>query len=341
MALYYLGKGQFQTAEEKAVPVGKTQVRIKVFYSGICGTDYHIAKGEMDGRIASFPRIIGHEASGEITELGENVRDFALGDRVVVRPLQVCGVCPECRTGNENICTHVKYLGIEEDGSFQKNWVVDESILHNIPKEIDNQSAALVEPLAVCCHAVKRSEIKAEEQAVIIGGGPIGIMTALILKSRQCPVLVSEIDSERRKNCENLGIETINPAKEDLTERVKNRTEGRGVSVVFEASGSQAGLDTAPELIHPNGRLVTIATYGKVMNLDIRKLHFRQISLVTTRAYQKDDFETALSLLQQGGIPAEKLITKVVSLDELQSYFGAVQKATSEIKVLVDCQNEE
>jgi threonine dehydrogenase-like Zn-dependent dehydrogenase len=122
---------------------------------------------------------------------------------------------------------------------------------------------------------------------------------------------------------------------------VKNRTEGRGVGVVFEASGSQAGLDTAPELIHPNGRLVTIATYGKVMNLDIRKLHFRQISLVTTRAYQKDDFETALSLLQQGGIPAEKLITKVVSLDELQSYFGAVQKATSEIKVLVDCQNEE
>jgi 2-desacetyl-2-hydroxyethyl bacteriochlorophyllide A dehydrogenase len=341
MALYYLGNGSFKTGDEKSVAVEKHQVRVKIFFSGICGTDYHIANGEMDGRIASFPRIIGHEASGEIIETGNEVKKWKVGDRVVIRPLQVCGICPECSMGNENICTDVQYLGIEKDGSFQKNWVVEESILHKIPQEIDYKNAALAEPLAVCCHAVKRSEILSDQKAVVIGGGPIGIMTALILKSRNNRVIVSEIDPGRLKNCKELGIETVNSTREDLPSKIREWTKGRGVSVVFEASGSQQGLDISSELLCPNGKIVTIATYGKVMNLDIRKLHFKQITLVTTRAYQKEDFETALSLLKQQGIPFEALITKIVPLTKLQEYFEDADKGSSEIKVLVDCQNGE
>jgi 2-desacetyl-2-hydroxyethyl bacteriochlorophyllide A dehydrogenase len=339
MALYYLGNGKFENGEEKESVLNKHQVRVKVFYSGICGTDYHIAKGELDGRIADFPRIIGHEASGEITETGEDVKGWKAGDRVVVRPLQVCQSCEECRTGDENVCTDVKYLGIESDGSFQKNWVVNESILHKIPEELDNRSAALAEPLAVCCHAVKRAGITEKQKAVIIGGGPIGIMTALVLKSKNNDVMVSEIDSKRIENCRRLGIEIVNPTEEDLSEKINDWTNGRGADVVFEASGSQAGLDSANELLHPNGKIVTIATYGKVMNLDVRKLHYKQISLVTTRAYQKDDFEYALTLMKQRKIPTDALITKVISLTELKDYLAAAQRGTSEIKVLVDCRN--
>jgi 2-desacetyl-2-hydroxyethyl bacteriochlorophyllide A dehydrogenase len=337
MALYYLGNGKFELGNEKETSPGRHQIKVKVFYSGICGTDYHIAKGELDGRIAEFPRIIGHEASGEIIEVGEDVKRWEVGDRVVIRPLQSCHSCEECKAGNENICTKVRYLGIESDGSFQKNWIVDENVVHRIPEEIGYPAAALAEPLAVCCHAVKRSEIASGQKAVVIGGGPIGIMTALVLKSKGSDVIVSEMDSRRLEHCKEFGIEMVNPTEEDLLSRINDWTGGRGVSVVFEASGSQSGLGSAHELLHANGKIVTIATYGKVMNLDIRKLHLKQLTLVTTRAYQKDDFESALTLLQQN-LPASGLITKIVPLTELKEYLENTAKGTSEIKVLVDCQ---
>jgi 2-desacetyl-2-hydroxyethyl bacteriochlorophyllide A dehydrogenase len=230
-------------------------------------------------------------------------------------------------------------LGIESEGSFQKNWVVDAGILHKIPDELSYRLAALAEPLAVCCHAVKRARISSGEKAVVIGGGPIGIMTALVLKSKNNDVVISEVDEKRMKNCEELGLKTVNPAKEDLPGKIREWTQGRGVTAVFEASGSQAGLDVAHELLHPNGRLVTVATYGKPMSLDIRELHFKQITLVTTRAYQRDDFEEALSLLKRKQLPAEQLITKIVPLSGLKDYLATAVKGISGIKVLVDCQN--
>jgi 2-desacetyl-2-hydroxyethyl bacteriochlorophyllide A dehydrogenase len=336
VALYYFGNGRFESGDEKETTLEADDVRIKVHYCGICGTDYHIAKGELDARIAEFPRVIGHEAAGEIVETGKNVSDWKVGDRVVVRPLKVCGVCAECKSGNENVCRSVKYLGIEAEGAFQKFWTVDKSILHRCPDDVDFKEAALVEPLAVCAHAIKRSEIKSGENAVVIGGGPIGIMTALLLKERNVNVLVSEIDSGRIANCRSLGIDTVNPAETDLAQKVNEHTRNCGVEVVFEASGSQAGLHTAPGLIKPNGRLVTIATYSKNMELDIRQLHYRQVKLVTTRAYQKDDFEYVLSLMEQKKLPAKNLITKVISLGELKEFMG--ESINTNIKVLVDCQ---
>jgi 2-desacetyl-2-hydroxyethyl bacteriochlorophyllide A dehydrogenase len=338
VALYYFGDGRFESGDEKEAELGADDVRIKVHYCGICGTDYHIAGGDLDARIAEFPRVIGHEAAGEIVETGSNVSDWKLGDRVVVRPLEVCGTCEECKSGNENVCRSVKYLGIEAEGAFQKNWVVDKSILHRCPDNVDYKEAALVEPLAVCAHAIKRSGIKPGETAVVIGGGPIGIMTALLLKETTVNVLVSEIDSGRRDNCRALGIDSVNPLEDDLTQRINELTDNRGVTVVFEASGSQAGLDTAPGLIEPNGRLVTIATYSRKMELDIRQLHYRQIKLVTTRAYQKDDFEYVLSLMEQEKLPADKLITKVVSLGNLKEFLEKSVSGNTNIKVLVDCQ---
>jgi 2-desacetyl-2-hydroxyethyl bacteriochlorophyllide A dehydrogenase len=337
VALYYLGNRRFESGEEKEAFTGADEVRIKVHYCGICGTDYHIAKGDLDARIAEFPRVIGHEASGEIVDTVENVSDWKVGDRVVVRPLAVCGTCEECKSGNENVCRNVKYLGIEGEGAFQKLWTVDKSILHRCPDNVDFKEAALVEPLAVCAHAIKRSEIKPGEAAVVIGGGPIGIMTALLLKEKNVNVLVSEIDSGRRENCSELGIDTVNPAETDLSKKVDEITGSLGVTVVFEASGSQAGLDVAPGLIKPNGRLVTIATYSRKMELDIRQLHYRQIKLVTTRAYQKDDFEYVLSLMEQKKLPAERLITKVVSLGNLKEFLEKSISGNTNIKVLVDC----
>lgn len=337
MALYYLGNGKFEAGDEVSVKPKADEVRIRIHYCGICGTDYHIANGDLDGRIAEFPRIIGHEASGEIVETGEAVSKWKIGDRVVIRPLKACGICPECKSGNENVCRKVEYLGIESEGAFQKFWNVNQNILHRCPDNVDLKEAALIEPLAVCAHAIKRSEIKNNGTAIVIGGGPIGIMTALLLKLQNVKVIVSELDSARRNNCKALGIDTINPLEEDLSQKVNELTNEYGVDVVFEASGSQGGLSSAPVLIHPNGKLVTIATYSKKMELDIRQLHYAQIKLVTTRAYQKDDFEYVLSLMKEKRLPGEKLISKVIPLDDLKDFFEKGMNGNTYIKVLTDC----
>ena len=290
-AAYYYGNGQIEIQEDKNIEVGPHQVKLKIRYVGICGSDVHIAKGHMDQRIAQngFPRIFGHEASAVIDEIGSEVTNWKVGDRVVVYAMRGCGECEYCRNDNANVCLDVKSIGIDCDGAFREYWTVDEDVLFKTPDSISDQVAALVEPLAVGVHAVNRSKAKEGDKAIIIGGGPIGLLTALVLKNKNVDVTVSEISQARLDNCRKLGIKTINPNKEDLIAYVNQSSNDKGVDMVFEASGSQQGLDTAPAIIRPNGQTITVATYSQPMQMTISAYHFTQISITPTRPYQHRD----------------------------------------------------
>lgn len=340
-AIFYEGDSKVSIRDIEIEKPLAHQVLLKIKYVGICGSDVHIMKGHMDNRIAQsgFPRIFGHEASAEVVEIGSEVTAWKPGDRVVVYAMRGCGHCELCESDQANICLDVKSIGIDCDGAYREYWTVDEDLLFAIPDELGDREAALVEPLAVSCHAVSRSEAVEENTAVVIGGGPIGLMTALVLKSKGIRVIVSELSEARLETCHKMGISTVNPKEKDIVRAAMELSREKGVDVVFEASGSQAGLDTAAKLLKPNGRLITVATFSQTMNMTISALHFKQICMITTRAYQAKDYREALQLLSDKVINGEELISQVVSLTSLPEALQTCALAADVVKIMVDCQN--
>ena len=157
------------------------EVSIRVSYCGICGTDMHVFHGNMDDRIG-FERVIGHEMSGTVMAVGRDCNDIEPGNKVVVRPLDHCGECPACNSGLSHICHNLKFLGLDTNGAMQEIWTVPAHTLHILPDNIKMEHAALIEPLAVACHDVRLSELKEGEDALVIGGGPIGALVAMMAR---------------------------------------------------------------------------------------------------------------------------------------------------------------
>ena len=150
---------------------GPDEVLIKVARAGICGTDLHIFLGHMDQRVTK-PLVMGHEMCGEIVEAPDGA-DYQVGERVVVEPTVFCGMCAACRRGNTHVCQNLNFLGIDSAGAFQELWNAPVDRLHRIPRELSDNAAAMIEPLAVAVHDVRRAQVELGDQAVVIGGGPI------------------------------------------------------------------------------------------------------------------------------------------------------------------------
>jgi 2-desacetyl-2-hydroxyethyl bacteriochlorophyllide A dehydrogenase len=310
-----------------------------VAYCGVCGTDLHIFKGGMDKRV-SIPQVIGHEMSGEIAEVGENVKGWSVGDRVVVRPLHPCGNCPACRAGHAHICYNLKFMGIDTPGAFQGSWTVPAHTLHRLPPNLPFDRAALIEPVAVACHDVRLGEVKSGEEVVVIGGGPIGLLIALVAATIKARVLVSELNPFRLNLARQLGLEAVNPREVDLTDLVGKRTDGAGADVVFEVSGSAAGAATMTQLVRTRGRIVVVAIFGEAPKVDLFRFFWRELRLCGARVYEPEDFDKAIALGAAGALPLDHLISARQPLENLQTIFEQIESSTDLMKVLIDTRGE-
>jgi 2-desacetyl-2-hydroxyethyl bacteriochlorophyllide A dehydrogenase len=310
-------------------------VRIDVAYCGVCGTDLHIFMGHMDARL-SMPQVVGHEMSGVIAQLGENVTDWAVGDRVVVRPLDPCGECAACRAGHAHICYNLKFLGIDTPGAFQGSWTVPAHTLHSIPAALALDEGAMIEPLAVACHDVRRGRVQPGDSVVVIGGGPIGMLIALVAQHAGADVLVSEINSFRVSLARELGLEVVDPLETDLVAEVEGRTGGAGADVVFEVSGSASGAATMTQLARTRGRIVVVAIFSDPPPVDLFRFFWRELELVGARVYEPQDFDQAIALAAEQVLPLRRLISDVRPLADLQSAFEQIEASTDMMKVLID-----
>ncbi|GAA2153714.1 MULTISPECIES: zinc-dependent alcohol dehydrogenase [Glycomyces] len=335
LAAHYAGNRTMTVGEAEPAPPGPGEVQIAVAYNGICGTDLHILSGHMDARVAT-PAVIGHEMSGTISALGDGVAGWSVGDPVTVMPLAWDGTCPACLAGNSHICQNLDFVGIDSPGALQGRWNVDAGLLVPLPAGLSLQHAALVEPTAVAVHDVRRAELEAGQKAVVIGGGPIGVLIAAVARSFGGEVAVVELDPKRRKTIADLGFTVLDPL-EDPVAWVEEWTGGAGADVVFEVSGAAAAVLGAVDYAKVRGTLVVVAIHPEPRPINLQRVFWRELRLLGARVYQRDDFDTAVALLATGAIPADTLITKTVPLRDIQSAFDALTGGDA-MKILIDVQ---
>ncbi|MFJ8547078.1 zinc-binding dehydrogenase [Streptomyces sp. NPDC093586] len=338
LAVRYTAARTLDTGPAKTSAPGPGEVELAPAYVGICGTDLHIFHGDMDARV-SRPAVLGHEMSGRVVRVGPGVEEWQPGDAVTVMPLRWDGTCPACRSGHRYICQHLDFIGIDSPGAMQQRWTVPAATLVRLPQTIPLDRAALVEPTAVAVHDVGRAGVRAGEKVVVVGGGPVGVLIALVARAAGADVRIVEPSAHRRQLAKELDLTAWDPATDDVPKLVGQWTGDAGADVAFEVSGAAAGMATAVDVLGVRGRLCLVAIHPKPREVNLHRFFWRELTLVGARLYHLPDFEKAVALIEDGTVPAERLISKVVPLTEAPSAFEALEGGGDVMKILVDCGN--
>jgi 2-desacetyl-2-hydroxyethyl bacteriochlorophyllide A dehydrogenase len=265
------------------------------------------------------------------------VAGWGEGDHVTVMPLDPCGACPACRAGHSHICQKLNFIGIDSPGAFQSVWTVPAKTLLRLPPQLSLAHGALVEPLAVACHDVRLAEIRPGEHVVVIGGGPIGMLVALVARHAGGNVVVTEVNPFRVALAKRLGLEAVNPKETDVVKFIEERTDGAGADAVFEVSGSKAGVAAMPHLLRTRGRMVVVAIFAQPVEIDLFRVFWRELKLIGVRVYEREDFAKAIDLAASGELPLDALITETTSLDGLSESFEKMDSGGECMKILIDC----
>ena len=335
-AAYFTGNSSFSIEDISSLEPSANEVRIKVAFCGICGTDLHVFHGAMAKRIGTH-RVIGHESSGVIDAIGSEVTDVRVGDRVVVRPLDACGECPACQRGHQHICHNLKFLGLDTDGAYQEQWVVPAHTIHKIPGSVSLSHAALIEPLAVACHDVRRSRLQKGEDVLVIGGGPIGLLVATVAKAAGANIMISELNPTRIDTAQKLGFKTLNPNQNDVAAALHMATGNKGADVIFEVSGTQSGVDTMTAAASTRCRIVMVAIHAEAPQVDMFQFFWREIELLGARVYEPKDYDQAINLIAAGAVDCDTMITDVRDLAQIEEAFQSLGENPEAVKSLIKC----
>ncbi len=291
---------------------------VKVVSVGICGSDVSAYKGT--SRLGVFPRILGHEAVGIIEELPQFETNLRVGDLVVIEPYRYCGRCYPCSIGRTNCCENMSVIGVHQDGAFAEYIAHDLHLLHKVPTSVSFERLVMVEPLTISMQAVKRVGIKEGEHVVITGAGTIGILAALYAKHLGAiPILIDPVDS-RLEMAKRGGIEyTINPAKVNALEAVKEITKGRMAEVVIEASGSERAVRDSIDYVSYAGRISLVGYPYNEVPLPTYLITKKELDVKGSRN-SVGLFSESIRLVSEGLIDVGLLISAVVKFDELPKY---------------------
>ncbi|WP_068311675.1 zinc-binding alcohol dehydrogenase family protein [Polycladidibacter hongkongensis] len=334
-----VGKAELkQIAEPEA---GAGQVKIKVGYGGLCGSDLNTFKGL--NPLAALPRIPGHEIGGTIVCSGADVpEEFAEGKSVIVVPYTECGDCTACRAGRKNACRYNKTLGVQQDGGLS-NYMVAHHERLILNDTLSDVQLALVEPLSVGFHAIDRASVREGETVVVLGAGMIGVGAMVGAISRGARVIAVEVSEEKRETLLNLGVsEVLNPTKVDVAAEVDRLTDGDGANVTVEAVGLPITFRQAVDFACFAGRVVYVGYAKEEVSYETKFFNMKELNIFGSRNAIRQDFLDVIAYLEKAGDKTDALVSKVFKWkDAAQAfdYWDSVRSST--FKVLIDMTDTE
>ncbi|HUT67931.1 MAG TPA: alcohol dehydrogenase catalytic domain-containing protein, partial [Dehalococcoidales bacterium] len=313
---------------------GPDQIKVKIAYCGLCGTDPENLEGRfglIPPEAYKQPRILGHEASGTIAEVGKSIKGYKVGQRVAMNFRSSCGACYYCQNKMEHFCRR----GAGASGSFAEYAVYPESAVYLLADDISLEIGSLLEPVSVAVHAIDQANVYPGSSVAICGGGPIGLLCLEVaLKAGAARTLVSEPVAEKRALAKKLGADvTVDPFNEDIEAIGKKLTDGRGFDTVIDASGSVAAAKQAVNLADNGGTILWAAVYGKDVEIGVSPflMYARELTITSTFV-SPYSFPRALNLLPK--LELKPLITDIVPLKDIKKAFE-LHKNGKSIKILI------
>jgi len=308
---------------------------IRVRRVGICGTDLHAFKGEQP--YFTYPRVLGHEISGEVAEVGKNSNGFKQGDPVAIIPYLECGKCIACRMGKTNCCTQLTLFGVQRDGGMSEYLSVP--LDHLIKSETLNlDQLAMAECLSIGAHAVRRAQIEKGEFALIIGAGPIGMAVMQSAREAGTKVMALDIVEERLQFCRGkLKVDYVIHGKRDPVKEIESITNGDYPTVVFDATGNAKSMEKSFNLVAHGGRYVLVSLVQDNITFFDPDFHRRELTLLSSRNATRQDMEHIVRSLEAGKMDGISFITHRAPLDQVSSQFESwLRPETGVIKAVVE-----
>jgi 2-desacetyl-2-hydroxyethyl bacteriochlorophyllide A dehydrogenase len=284
---------------------------IAVSHVGICGTDYHIFEGKHP--FLAYPRVMGHEVSGTVVEVGEDV-GLAVGEAVIINPYLACGKCIACRQGKPNCCVKIEVVGVHRDGAMCDRILVPAQNLYPA-NGLSLADAAAVEFLAIGAHAVRRSQAHPGARTLVIGAGPIGLGTALFARIGGSDVSLLDMSAERLGfAASELGFATLDASRGSPADLVRDATGGDGFEMVFDATGNTQSVQSAFAHVAHGGTLVLVSVVKDDIAFSDPEFHKREMTLIGSRNALRADFDHVAASIRNGAVPLAKLVTHRTTL---------------------------
>ncbi|WP_239752120.1 zinc-binding alcohol dehydrogenase family protein [Mammaliicoccus sp. H-M34] len=298
--------------------IPKDHVLIKIKYIGICGTDIHAYGGKQP--FFEYPRILGHELSGKIEKTGELVEGFQHGDKVTIIPYVSCGDCLPCVNDKPNCCENIEVIGVHRDGGMTEYLVVPYQNVIKI-NDLPLKMGAMIEPLSIGAHGVRRANVQQDETVLVVGAGPIGLGVARFSKLLGAKVIVADLSEQRLEFCQEWSEcdETI-ISNENIIEDIKEMNEGKLPTVVFDATGNRNSMEQAFNYVNHGGRIVYVGLVKDNIQFVDSDFHAKEITLMASRNATLEDFDYVINQIRDGKIQ-ESYFTNELEFKKTPDFF--------------------
>jgi L-iditol 2-dehydrogenase len=328
--------GVIEFNEAPPPPVGAGQVRLRVRRIGVCGSDVHVYHGKHP--FTPYPVVQGHEFSALVEAVGDGVTTVKIGDHVTATPQEVCGACRPCLRGDYHICDTLKVRGFQAPGCAQDLFVTEAAKVVPLPPTFTLEQGALVEPVAVGVHCVKRAGDVSGRNVAVLGAGPIGNLLAQVAQAQGARTLVTDISDFRLDVARRCGLASTSNARQEDLATASGRVFGKaGFDIAFECAGVEETINAAIGSIQKGGTIVLVGVYGERPKLDVGLVQDRELNLVGTLMYKYEDFTRAVELMAAGRVATGPLDSNHFAFEHYPGAYRFIDDAGDRsMKVFID-----